>query len=474
MPRLRGNRKTAKNRMRNSVGHLLNRNTENEVVENNVTQWYQCLGSSRYSHKKKKDDTGHNSVIGNFEGNTTIVDKQLENLVKPFTSEQQEHEEEEEDQGQKSSITHDCIDVDLSATISIGNKNDRYIYNGFDIYEAFYRYQLYVKDYLKENILTMEIDTHHILALSSILLLKKDRMHPEIKKFMNSNIINNVIDEIYEKLNMDLEFSNIKMMDMIKIVKHIYNGKISHIEGSFKLLEMAKEADVLYQKIILSIQRLLQDLSKETIIEKLQEAEFSLSPLFDDHEQHIVLRFTNLQNQESKTAGLSISCGRPDCVISQFEDHYPKFNLGFGEIKQLSESNNHYAVNKVLVRLEIFSKNAIDVNHIKSIISLHIVGPYVIFCLTELPNDGLYTMTGLTHLKLPLSIADLPSYLIHLEKLKNVLYIFREQCKSLSLNESITTNSSRSRPTISLPAYKTALNNKTNCKRKNPISHYYN
>ncbi|CAO3631434.1 unnamed protein product [Cunninghamella blakesleeana] len=36
--------------------------------------------------KKNNADAGHNSVIGNFEGTATIVVKQLENLVEPFTS----------------------------------------------------------------------------------------------------------------------------------------------------------------------------------------------------------------------------------------------------------------------------------------------------------------------------------------------------------------------------------------------------
>ncbi|CAO3638123.1 unnamed protein product [Cunninghamella blakesleeana] len=122
-------------------------------------------------------------------------------------------------------------------------------------------------------------------------------------------------------------------------------------------------------------------------------------------ETELCTRF-GTQNSESKNANMTISRRRLDCTISNVEDNYEKASIRFGEVKQCSESNNHRNVNKDLIRLGIFSKKSIDVNHATGILTMHIVGNIITFYLTQLMNDGLYTMLELTNFSLPLSMKD--------------------------------------------------------------------
>jgi hypothetical protein len=43
--------------------------------------------------------------------------------------------------------------------------------------------------------------------------------------------------------------------------------------------------------------------------------------------------------------------------------------------------------------------------------------------MIKLQSDGIYTMTELLRLRLPMSISELPGYLSHLSHLNNVIHI---------------------------------------------------
>ncbi|EIE82577.1 hypothetical protein RO3G_07282 [Rhizopus delemar RA 99-880] len=60
--------------------------------------------------------------------------------------------------------------------------NDRYVVNGFDISNAFYQFQCYVKTMIDEDgSFCLEYHAQHILALSSIFLVKPLQFHEDVK-----------------------------------------------------------------------------------------------------------------------------------------------------------------------------------------------------------------------------------------------------------------------------------------------------
>jgi hypothetical protein len=56
------------------------------------------------------------------------------------------------------------------------------------------------------------------------------------------------------------------------------------------------------------------------------------------------------------------------------EDNAEKANIGFVEAKQLNEAGNHYKINMDLIRLGVFSKNAIDINKLSGVLAIQAVG----------------------------------------------------------------------------------------------------
>ncbi|CAO3607412.1 unnamed protein product [Cunninghamella blakesleeana] len=410
------------------------------------------------------------------------------------TQQQEEVEEQEEDQDSndvntiEKNSSSDELDAELNLPTNVTsitnqipppNSDDHYILNEFDISQAFYNFQLSVLNYIKSNTLCIETQAHHIFALSSILLLKKNRMHTDVKKYINNNHMNNIMNDLYQKLDMNLKFSNSNMLTMMELAKDVYQENITRIDASLELLKLAKSVDDIDKKIILSINRLIQDLPMNIIMDPIKETELctryiqpAIQPLFDDHEKNILFKWFGVQNPECKNSNISVSRRRPDCIISIIEDNYEKASIGYGEVKQQSEASNHHSINKDLIRLGIFSKNSIDINNVKGVLSMHIVGQNITFYLTKLLYDGLYTMIELTNFNLPLSIDDLPGYLTNLDKVKNVLHVFNNECNIMGLEHNIRINKVRSRPSMSTPEFERVIDKKINRKRKNITSHY--
>ncbi|KAI9499106.1 hypothetical protein BDB00DRAFT_897916 [Zychaea mexicana] len=88
--------------------------------------------------------------------------------------------------------------------------------------------------------------------------------------------------------------------------------------------------------------------------------------------------------------------------------------IGFSGMKPAADSDNNYVITKDLIRLDGFSKNAVD---------------QATFYLTKLMEDGLYFMMELATSTLPSPITNLQQYLVQFDDVLYVLLIFEKYCK---------------------------------------------
>lgn len=65
----------------------------------------------------------------------------------------------------------------------------------------------------------------------------------------------------------------------------------------------------------------------------------------------------------------------------------------------------------------------------------NIIGNCVTFYITQLKGDGLYLMIEIDHLKFPLSLNELPQLLGYVDRLYDILNVFKELCMLPIQNE---------------------------------------
>jgi hypothetical protein len=68
----------------------------------------------------------------------------------------------------------------------------------------------------------------------------------------------------------------------------------------------------------------------------------------------------------------------------------------------------------------------------QSIMGIQIVGRLITFYVLILPATGLYVMLGLTELKIPDSLEDLPELVLDISKILKVLDVFHRVCVPMS------------------------------------------
>ncbi|CAO3623870.1 unnamed protein product [Cunninghamella blakesleeana] len=190
-------------------------------------------------------------------------------------------------------------------------------------------------------------------------------------------------------------------------------------------------------KIIASVVNLINKLPEDNLMEEVKEIELitkyldpALQPLFDDLDDDIIFRWTSTSNPEAKNSTISISQRRPDSLINSLNDLHVGKSLGFGEVKAKYQSSNNFAIAKDLIRLGVFSKNGIDVGKLNGVITFQAAGLQVTFYITMLVANGLYMMLEIGYLKLPGSLHDLLSCVVHLSDVLDIVNIFYNECLS--------------------------------------------
>ncbi|CAO3588592.1 unnamed protein product [Absidia cylindrospora] len=74
-------------------------------------------------------------------------------------------------------------------------------------------------------------------------------------------------------------------------------------------------------------------------------------------------------------------------------------------IKSRGEATNHHSTSRDLIRLGVFSKNAIDVGNRKGVLTFQAVGNQVVFYMTRLLSDGLYVKMEIGEIEVPRALS---------------------------------------------------------------------
>lgn len=156
----------------------------------------------------------------------------------------------------------------------------------------------------------------------------------------------------------------------------------------------------------------------------------------------------------------------------------------------MADCTNHYKLNIDLYRLGIFSKDAIDMNNLNSVLAIQavgkyknknnsmtfsllidIIGSYITFYLTQLKSDGLYLMVELDHLRFPLSLNELSQSIGYIDRLYNILNMF-EEYRMLPAVKEIPSN--KYRETMKSSVIRTLTEKTIDRSRTNHFQRHYN
>ncbi|CAO3649784.1 unnamed protein product [Cunninghamella echinulata] len=187
-----------------------------------------------------------------------------------------------------------------------------------------------------------------------------------------------------------------------------------------KLMEQTE--DCMSKKILISVRNLVENLPMKNLDEDIKESELItryvhplLSLLLDDITNNIMFRWTSTTNQEWKTS-FSISKRQPDSNITEINGTFHDKSFGFGE------------------------------------------------------SDGLYIMLEIGHIKIPMSVYEIPTYIAHLDELLDILHVYYNHILNQHIPATPTNN--RKRKTITTPQFDRIVDKTKDKKRKSISSHY--
>ncbi|KAF7720543.1 hypothetical protein EC973_007596, partial [Apophysomyces ossiformis] len=353
---------------------------------------------------------------------------------------------------------------------------DRFFVDQADISEKFYQMQQCVFGLVGTSSLALESDVHLILSLSSILLLQNNnRIHKAMIPYFGHQLYTKIRKQNLDSWTTNAKFPAAAMVNLIEIAQDVYNKKKDICEAGASILTLASTMDNSIDKqLIMSIYQLVQFLPYDATNLEIWETTLitrylvpALQPLFDHRERNVRLEFTATDLADKHKRPPSFN-GSPDCIITTFPHATDDgVNIGFGEVKRSTIAGDHFLVNWDLVRLAMFGKGALDSNNLSANLAVHVIAPFVTFYLIKLEADGLYTMTELDRVQIPMSILEVPAYLSNFTRLKNVMHIFESFCTP----EDNNIDTSWRRQSLLATDLMSILNKKKNRKRKNSTGH---
>ncbi|KAI7900591.1 uncharacterized protein BX663DRAFT_516945 [Cokeromyces recurvatus] len=310
-----------------------------------------------------------------------------------------------------------------------------YLVGQLNVHECFHRFQLHIKDLIiSKQLLTIESHVPHILSTSSTLLLCST-----IDISMNSyfdNAATTVLDDMHIRLGLhSKKFPRLLLIKMIDIINDINLKKYECSEGISQLYQLMKGEEELVKRCITLMIRLLQTLPLKHDYTSIKEQDLCsrylvpvLQSFFDYRfsEEKILFHFKDNLNMECLN-DISLTRSRPDGLIVQ-ERSSGQVSLGFIEVKPLKEANNHYKMNMDLIRLSVFSKNAMDKHKLRNVMTIQAIGTNLTFYLMQHFVGGLYIMVELDHLRFPTSINELELLVGFLDRILNLMAVFKEHC----------------------------------------------
>ncbi|ORX52444.1 hypothetical protein DM01DRAFT_1323629 [Hesseltinella vesiculosa] len=297
---------------------------------------------------------------------------------------------------------------------------------GIDISECFHNFQLAVKgmlDYGPKK-LTLEEHTQNILALSSILLLKPGRTHPDLHQHIDYDTCDQLLDHIlrsHVKTQGHVFPDGIKN-SVEKIVKCIvdseplnlpaYTGNYTRMFASHEITTLLEGATLSpANRILLAIRNMVECLPRHMVGDGPLETELVtrhlqsvLLPLFEDMDAGIVLRWTSVSDDEKMITT------RPDASMNFVRGASLGHRVGCGEVKPQYQALNHNAIAKDLIRVCHMAKDASDKNQARVTFAFLAVGNHGTFYILQRAQEHLYLMCEIEHVQLPMVLAEIPIF----------------------------------------------------------------
>ncbi|KAI9026004.1 hypothetical protein CLU79DRAFT_73926 [Phycomyces nitens] len=136
--------------------------------------------------------------------------------------------------------------------------NDHLVFQNIDITKGFHEFRHYVKTIIDEpRLLTYESHVQHVLALSSILLLKPCRTNSDLHQFIGREICEGLIEYLLEEYGIrSCEFDQYTRLDAEKIVKNCIRKKITEFQDSQKLMALMVASNDVHNRILFCFRNL--------------------------------------------------------------------------------------------------------------------------------------------------------------------------------------------------------------------------
>ncbi|KAG0162296.1 hypothetical protein DFQ30_002389, partial [Apophysomyces sp. BC1015] len=260
--------------------------------------------------------------------------------------------------------------------------DDRLLFNGIDISARFYDFQLDVNNLLQQDTATtIEEHVQHLLALSSVLLLKPGHTHEDLHKHIDLNTCEALRWHILsEQQGAYLPFPAATKVWLEEIMEQMdmdgdRNDTCTRLAASRQISALIQN-DVLNptNRILLTIRNMVEKLPRHAIEDGPKETEFItrhleaiLAPLFEDLDNNIVFRWTSVSDEEKQATT------RPDALINIIHGASLSKRIGCGEVKAQYQALNHRLVGIDLMRITVLAKAASDKHKLKATFAFIVV-----------------------------------------------------------------------------------------------------
>ncbi|PHZ14348.1 uncharacterized protein RHIMIDRAFT_117296 [Rhizopus microsporus ATCC 52813] len=314
----------------------------------------------------------------------------------------------------------------------------------------------------------------HILALSSVLLLKPARTHEDLHRYIDLNTCEGLRRHILSKQQTAYQpFPASTRNRLEEIMGQMdldgdQNNICTRLVASCRISAMIQDDGLnSTNRILLIVRNMVEKLPRHTVEDGPKETELItryleaiLAPLFEDLDNNIIFRWTSVSDEEKQATT------RPDASINIINGAVLSKRIGCGEVKAQYQALNHRLVGIDLMRITVLAKAASDKHKLKEIFAFTVVGKYATFYMFTRAQAYLYTMCEIAHIQLPLTLDHVPLFLSQLDKVVKII-----SCFQYTLNSG-NHNYANDPSTLTDNMLHNVTDPKSSRKRKSITSHY--
>ncbi|KAG1085726.1 hypothetical protein G6F42_021274 [Rhizopus arrhizus] len=295
-----------------------------------------------------------------------------------------------------------------------------------DIGKAFQDYQISMAKEALSREFQVEKDTHAILALTNILLVKHGQNDSTFDSHFTPNMMKLVEESVQQKFDVIVvdSVSKLKRRNHFDMDKHVK----SHLEDTIKSVLRAEmttkqaakrinnlttdeETHTPDDMLLLGVRNLLECIPLVKTKEMIRESNLScsyvhsiLNPVFTCPERNELLVWSNIQILPNNSM-------QPDFVVNSLVNSYYSGPCVVGDIKGCDRQEDSHDCLVDLIRIGMVSADSINKNEYDGVIGVHVVGLQVTFYITTLMANGIYVMMEICSVTLPRDATELRSYL---------------------------------------------------------------